>query len=273
LAYMIYTSGSTGKPKGAMIEHRSIVNRLFWMQDEYKVDKTDKILQKTPYSFDVSVWEFFLPLMQGAQLVFAKPEGHKDPGYLIDLIESEKITILHFVPSMLQVFLEVKTKLQCKSIKKVFCSGEALPFELVQRFFKSFDSAELHNLYGPTEAAVDVTYWHCKREDSSGIIPIGFPVANTQIYVLDNYGNIVPDGVIGEIHIGGIQVARGYHNKESLTNEKFVKDPFSEHGKLYKTGDLGRRLKDGSVEYKGRIDFQVKIRGMRIELGEIEAAL
>ncbi|CAM3824433.1 MULTISPECIES: non-ribosomal peptide synthetase [Flavobacterium] len=273
LAYMIYTSGSTGKPKGAMIEHRSIVNRLFWMQDEYRIDSTDKILQKTPYSFDVSVWEFFLPLMQGAQLVFAKPEGHKDPGYLIDLIESEKITILHFVPSMLQVFLEVKTKLQCKSIKKVFCSGEALPFELVQRFFKSFDSAELHNLYGPTEAAVDVTYWHCKREDSSGIIPIGFPVANTQIYVLDNYGNIVPDGVIGEIHIGGIQVARGYHNKESLTNEKFVKDPFSEHGKLYKTGDLGRRLKDGSVEYKGRIDFQVKIRGMRIELGEIEAAL
>lgn len=273
LAYMIYTSGSTGKPKGAMIEHRSIVNRLFWMQQEYKLEATDKILQKTPYSFDVSVWEFFWPLMHGAQLIFAKPEGHKDPSYLIDLIESKGITTLHFVPSMLQIFLEIKTKLQCSSIKKIFSSGEALSFALVQRFFKKFDTAELHNLYGPTEAAVDVTYWPCNREDTSEIIPIGFPVANTQIYILDSYDNIVPEGVTGEIHIGGIQVARGYHNKEALTKEKFVDDPFSQHGKLYKTGDLGRRLKNGSVEYKGRIDFQVKIRGVRIELGEIEAAL
>ncbi len=273
LAYMIYTSGSTGKPKGAMIEHRSIVNRLFWMQHEYKIDTTDKILQKTPYSFDVSVWEFFWPLIQGAQLIFAKPEGHKDPSYLINLIDSREITVLHFVPSMLQIFLEIKTKQQCSSIKKIFSSGEALPFALVKRFFKNFDTAELHNLYGPTEAAVDVTYWPCKREDTSGVIPIGFPVANTQIYILDSYGNIVPEGVTGEIYIGGVQVARGYHKKEELTKERFVDNPFSKQGKLYKTGDLGRRLKDGSVEYKGRIDFQVKIRGVRIELGEIEAAL
>ncbi len=275
LAYMIYTSGSTGKPKGAMITHKSIVNRLLWMQNEYQIGNGDKILQKTPYSFDVSVWEFFWPLMQGARLVFAKPEGHKDPGYLIELIEKKSITVLHFVPSMLQVFLEIKKTAQCMSIQKVFCSGEALPYSLVQRFFAGFEKAALHNLYGPTEAAVDVTYWSCNREDTSGFIPIGYPVAHTQIYILDSYGNQVPQGVTGEIHIGGVQVARGYHNKEDLTKDKFITDPFSLSGEgtLYKTGDLGRMLSDGSIEYKGRIDFQVKIRGVRIELGEIEAAL
>ena len=275
LAYVIFTSGSTGRPKGAMNEHRGIVNRLLWMQEEYGLTGDDRVLQKTPFSFDVSVWEFFWPLLSGARLVIARPEGHKDPGYLAQLIQGSGITTLHFVPSMLRVFLEEEGVEACGSLKRVICSGEALPHELQERFFARLPAAELHNLYGPTEAAVDVTYWACRRGDERLTVPIGRPVANTRMYVLDAHMNPVPAGVPGELYIGGVQVGRGYVGRPELTAERFVPDPFSKTSgaRLYKTGDLARHLPDGAIEYLGRLDYQVKIRGQRIELGEIEAVL
>ena len=274
LAYVIYTSGSTGRPKGVMNEHRGICNRLLWMQDAYSLTREDRVLQKTPFSFDVSVWEFFWPLMFGARLVIAKPGGHRDSEYLVKLIVEHKITTLHFVPSMLQAFLLNDNVETCQSLKRVICSGEALPYSLQERFFSCLE-AELHNLYGPTEAAVDVTYWACHRESKLSTVPIGRPVANTQIYLLDTLLQPVPIGVPGELHIGGVQVARGYLNRPELTTEKFIPDPFSSdsNARLYKTGDLARYLPDGNILYLGRLDFQVKIRGNRIELGEIEATL
>jgi amino acid adenylation domain-containing protein len=274
LAYMIYTSGSTGKPKGALNTHQGICNRLLWMQQEYQLTPADVILQKTPFSFDVSVWEFFWPLITGARLAIAIPGGHKDPAYLIRTIKDQRITVMHFVPSMLRAFLEASGVEECRSLRHVICSGEALSYEIQEQFFSRL-SAQLHNLYGPTEAAVDVTYWECRRESDRRIVPIGRPVANTQIYILDTNLQPVPIGVPGELHIGGVQVGRGYHNRPELTAEKFIADPFSDDraGKLYKTGDLVRYLPDGNIEYLGRLDFQVKLRGFRIELGEIEAAL
>ncbi|CAJ7021440.1 syringomycin synthetase [Burkholderia pseudomallei] len=274
LAYVIYTSGSSGEPKGVMNEHRGVVNRLWWMQQTYALDERDAVLQKTPFSFDVSVWEFFWPLMSGARLVIAKPEGHKDPAYLSELIDRERVTTLHFVPSMLQAFLEDEGAARgCGSVKRVMCSGEALPPSLVKRFYRCLPDARLHNLYGPTEAAVDVTAWACDAEEGGASVPIGRPIANTRIYVLDGYGQPVPRGVAGELYIGGVQVARGYLNRPELTRERFIDDPFVAGGRLYKTGDLARWRTDGSLEYLGRNDFQVKIRGFRIELGEIEAQL
>ncbi len=272
LAYMIYTSGSTGKPKGAMNTHKGIVNRILWMQEQYRLNPDDRVLQKTPFSFDVSVWEFFWPLITGACMVLARPEGHKDAFYLAQLIQQERVTTLHFVPSMLQAFLEEDEVLKCKTLKRVICSGEALSYTVQQRFFQRID-AELHNLYGPTEAAVDVTYWKCIKDDEKRSVPIGKPVANTQIYILDEHLNPTPVGVPGELHIGGVQVARGYYKREELTKEKFIANPFSarEGDRLYKTGDLARYLPDGNIEFLGRIDSQVKVRGFRIELGEIEA--
>ena len=273
LAYVIYTSGSTGRPKGAINAHRGVCNRLLWMQDEYGLTAWDRVLQKTPFSFDVSVWEFFWPLMMGARLVIARPEGHKDPAYLVRLIQQEGITTLHFVPSMLRVFLEAEgVTAGCGSVKRVICSGEALPYELQERFFALLNT-ELHNLYGPTEAAVDVTYWACQRGSTRKLVPIGRPVANTQMYVLDAQMNPLPVGVPGELYIGGVQVGRGYWGRPELTAEKFIPDPFRSGGRLYRTGDLARWLPDGAIEYLGRNDFQVKVRGFRIELGEIEAAL
>jgi amino acid adenylation domain-containing protein len=274
LVYMIYTSGSTGQPKGAMNTHRGIVNRLLWMQDEYRFTSIDVVLQKTPFSFDVSVWEFFCPLLAGARLVIARPGGHQDPTYLTDVIARERITIMHFVPSMLRMFLEAYGLDRCGSLRDVICSGEALPPELVKLFYERF-AANLHNLYGPTEAGVDVTYWPCPRQSDLSVVPIGRPVANTQCYILDPQLQLVPIGVPGELHLGGIQVGRGYHNRPELTAGKFIPDPFGKKagGRLYKTGDLCRYLPDGNIEYLGRIDHQVKIRGFRIELGEIEAAL
>ena len=274
LIYMIYTSGSTGNPKGVPNIHRALVNRIFWMQDEYQLTSRDRVLQKTPFSFDVSVWEFFWPLMTGACLVVAKPGGHKDPEYLVDTIIKYNITTLHFVPSMLSLFLTAERISKITSIRQVFCSGEALPFELTKRFFSKLDT-KLHNLYGPTEAAVDVTYWECLKDSKKNIVPIGFPIANIQIHMLDKELKPVPDGEIGELHIGGVGLARGYWNRPELTAEKFIRDPFgqSDTDRLYKTGDLARYLPDGSIEYLGRVDFQVKIRGFRIELGEIEAVL
>jgi len=274
LAYVLYTSGSTGKPKGVMNCHSGICNRLLWMQDTYQLTESDRIMQKTPFSFDVSVWEFFWPLLFGARLVVARPGGHKDSGYLVDLIVEQQITTLHFVPSMLQLFLDDKRVDECNSLKRVICSGEALSYELQERFFASLD-AELHNLYGPTEAAVDVTYWACEQKSALGFVPIGRPVANTQIYILDNDLNPVPIGDAGELHIGGVQVGRGYLNRPELTKERFIPDPFNKdpEARLYKTGDLACFLEDGAVKYLGRIDHQVKIRGNRIELGEIETVL
>ena len=274
VAYAIYTSGSTGRPKGVLNIHRGIVNRLIWMQDAYSLTPDDRVLQKTPYGFDVSVWEFFWPLISGAALVIAKPGGHKDPDYLLALIQREKVTTTHFVPSMLQVFLEVDGLEACHNLKRVICSGEALPYEVQKRFFARLQ-AELHNLYGPTEAAVDVTYWQCRPDSGDPIVPIGRPIANVQIYLLDENLQPVPIGVAGQLHIGGVALARGYLNRRELTAEKFIPDPFSAQpgGRLYKTGDLARYRADGNIEYLGRIDDQVKIRGFRIELGEIEAVL
>jgi amino acid adenylation domain-containing protein len=272
LAYVIYTSGSTGRPKGAMNEHRAVSNRLLWMQDEYRLTESDRVLQKTPFSFDVSVWEFFWPLITGAVLVIAAPEGHKDPDYLVRLVQEQGITTMHFVPSMLRSFLDAENVAECRSLKRVICSGEALPFDLQERFF-ALMGAELHNLYGPTEAAVDVTYWACQRESARKLVPIGRPVANTRMYILDTSFKPLPVGVPGELYIGGVQVGRGYWGRAELTAERFLADPFCPGGRIYKTGDLARWLPDGAIEYLGRNDFQVKIRGFRIELGEIEAAL
>jgi acyl-coenzyme A synthetase/AMP-(fatty) acid ligase/aryl carrier-like protein len=269
---VIYTSGSTGQPKGVINDHAGVVNRLLWMQDAYGLKPHDRVLQKTPFSFDVSVWEFFWPLFTGARLVMARPGGHKDPLYLCEVIAAEQITTLHFVPSMLDVFLAHGDVRQAAGLVRVMCSGEALPGSLVRRFKQQLPGIGLYNLYGPTEAAVDVTAWNCARPEVADNTPIGKPIANTRMYVLDAQLQPVPLGVVGELFIGGVQVARGYLNRPELTAERFLKDPFSS-GRMYRTGDLGRFLPDGNIEYLGRNDDQVKIRGLRIELGEIQARL
>jgi amino acid adenylation domain-containing protein len=276
LAYVIYTSGSTGKPKGVMNAHRGVVNRLAWMQAEFALTADDVVLQKTPFGFDVSVWEFFWPLQQGARLVMARAGGHREPEYLQQVIAKEGVTTLHFVPSMLQTFVESVDPARCASLKRVVCSGEALPAALVRRFHERFPApVSIHNLYGPTEAAVDVSCWSCARGEEGDVIPIGRPVWNTALYVLDSAGRPLPAGVAGELYIGGVQVARGYLGRPALTAEKFVPDPFSPApgARLYRTGDLARWRADGAIEYLGRLDHQVKLRGFRIELGEIESAL
>ncbi|MFE3143890.1 amino acid adenylation domain-containing protein [Streptomyces scopuliridis] len=272
-AYVIYTSGSTGKPKGVLVPHEGIVNRLRWMQDRYGLDASDRVLQKTPSGFDVSVWEFFWPLIEGATLVVARPEGHKDPAYLARLIRAERVTTLHFVPSMLQVFLAEPTAAECDSLRRVVCSGEALPGELRAKFFETLD-VPLHNLYGPTEASVDVTSWECAAHDPAGPVPIGAPVWNTRVLVLDSRLRPAPVGVAGELYLAGVQLARGYLRRPGLTGERFVADPYGAAGaRMYRTGDVVRWRADGNLEYLGRADEQVKIRGFRIELGEIEAVL
>ncbi|HEU4508570.1 MAG TPA: amino acid adenylation domain-containing protein [Pyrinomonadaceae bacterium] len=275
LAYMIYTSGSTGLPKGAMTTHSAIVNRLLWMQQAYELNKSDRVLQKTPLSFDVSGWELFWPLITGARMVLARPEGHKDSSYLIDLIDEQQITTLHFVPSMLQAFLEDRGVERCTSLRRVICSGEALTVNLQERFFERLGGAELHNLYGPTEAAIDVTFWRCERDDRRSSVPIGRPIANTQLYILDERLELVPVGATGELYLGGVGLARGYHGRPELTAEKFIPDAMSGRSgsRWYRTGDVVRYGEEGEVEYLGRVDQQVKVRGNRIELGEIEAVL
>ena len=275
LAYIIYTSGSTGRPKGVMNAHRAIVNRLLWMQDAYPHEPHDKVLQKTPIGFDVSVREIFLTLLAGAQLVLARPEGHKDPAYLVDLIGRERITVIGFVPSMLQAFLDHPRVAGCDSVTRIFSGAETLTAALVRRCRDRFPQARLHNLYGPTEAAVSVTAWDCPEAALPEVIPIGTPGANVRIRLLDERGRPVPRGMRGEIHIAGRQVARGYLNREALTAERFVADPFHDgaDARMYRTGDVGRQRPDGAIEYLGRNDFQVKIRGQRVELGEIEAQM
>ncbi|MGW2014883.1 amino acid adenylation domain-containing protein [Streptomyces sp. NPDC001927] len=282
-AYLIYTSGSTGRPKGVAVTHRAIVNRLAWMQDAYGLDADDRVLQKTPSSFDVSVWEFFWALIEGATVVLARPDGHRDPAYLAELIRAERITTLHFVPSMLAAYVQVMEAAPgapewAASLRRVFCSGEALTGPDARRWSeltarRGTGSVPLHNLYGPTEAAVDVTYFPYEGGTELAV-PIGRPVWNTRLYVLDSFLRPVPDGVPGELYLAGVQLARGYHDRHGLTAERFVADPFGEPGaRMYRTGDLVGRRADGAVEYLGRTDRQVKVRGNRIELGEIEAAL
>jgi len=273
-AYVIYTSGSTGNPKGVVNVHDGLRNRIQWMQESYRLSSADRVLQKTPFTFDVSVWEFLWPLISGAGLVVARPGGHRDSSYLVQLIQSQQITTLHFVPSMLELFLQQPGVERCASLRQVICSGEALSYELQKRFFGR-STARLHNLYGPTEASIDVTAWECRKDSDLRIVPIGYPIANTQIHILDVNLQPVPVGVWGELHIGGVGLSRGYLNRPELTPEKFIPNPFSDDpgSRLYRSGDLARYLPDGNIEFRGRIDDQVKIRGYRIELGEIESIL
>ncbi|MBK3774258.1 amino acid adenylation domain-containing protein [Azospirillum brasilense] len=279
-AYVIYTSGTTGRPKGVAVSHGAIVNRILWMQSEYPLGPDDAILQKTPCGFDVSVWEFFWSFLVGARLAMAPPEAHRDPAALVRLIEHHRITTIHFVPSMLALFTASVIETHgpdapiCTSLTRVFCSGEALGRGLSRAFADRF-GAELHNLYGPTEAAVDVTYCPASGAwiEGDGGVPIGRPVWNTQLRILDHALRPVPPGAVGELYLCGDQLAIGYLGRPGLTASRFVADPFDHGRRMYRTGDLARWLPDGSVEYLGRTDHQVKIRGQRIELGEIESAL
>jgi amino acid adenylation domain-containing protein len=271
LAYVIYTSGSTGVPKGVMNSHRGIVSRLRWAQRQLTLSADDVVLQKTPYTFDVSVWEFFWPLQVGSKLVLAAPGGHREPRYLRELIAKAGVTVLHFVPSMLGAFLAEPGIQALASIRMVLCSGEALGASHRDRLRSMWPDVRLVNLYGPTEAAVDVTWWECARDDRTNPIPIGWSVDDTQLYILDESSRPVLRGAQGELYIAGVQVARGYRNDATRTAEQFVEL----HGgiRAYRTGDLVRQRLDGALEFLGRTDSQVKVRGFRIELGDIEAKL
>jgi len=271
LAYVIYTSGSTGNPKGVMVEHKGVVNRLIWQIKELGINETDTILQKTPFSFDVSVWELLLPLICGAKEVIAKPNGHKDSNYLANIIKKEQITTLHFVPSMLSVINSEPNFIENSHyLKRVVCSGEALPLKLVKEYY-NLHNAPIYNLYGPTEASIDVTSYLCPKDTTNlTTIPIGKPIDNITLYILDKNLNSVPKGVVGELYIEGVGVARGYLNSPELTKKSFIK---LGDKTLYKTGDLVKELPDGNIDYIGRVDNQVKLRGLRIELGEIEQQL
>jgi amino acid adenylation domain-containing protein len=278
LAYVIYTSGSTGRPKGVMVEHRSVVNRLHWMQCAYPIGPDDVLLQKTPYYFDVSVWELFWWNMNGAKLCFLRPGGEKLPMVLLDTIRRQRVSVLHFVPSMLNVFLEYldgrddATFAGLAPLRRIFASGEALMPAHVRKFsdlFGSTTGAKLTNLYGPTEATVDVTWFDCPTGNDFECIPIGRPIHNTQLHIIKD-GHAAPIGEPGELCIAGVGLARGYLNNPALTAEKFTDNPLHPGERIYRTGDVARWLQDGNVEYLGREDHQVKIRGLRIELGEIE---
>ncbi|MEU7892851.1 amino acid adenylation domain-containing protein [Nonomuraea sp. NPDC049152] len=270
-AYLIYTSGSTGRPKGVLVSHAAIANRLVWMGETFPLGAGDRVVQKTPFTFDVSVWELFWPLMEGAGLVVAPPGVHLDAAALVELMRAHSVSMAHFVPSMLDAVTEVPD-LDVPSLRRVVCSGEALPSSLVARVHSVWPGVEVHNLYGPTEAAVDVT-WHACRVGEERT-PIGAPIRATRIEILDAELRRVPVGTAGELCIGGVQVAQGYAARPGLTAERFAPDPYGPPGsRLYRTGDLARWLPDGEVDYLGRIDDQVKVRGMRVELGEIEAVL
>lgn len=273
LAYIIYTSGSTGQPKGVMVSHQSIVNRLIWGIDRYQLNPSDRLFQKTSFSFDVSVWEIFGTLLAGASLVLARSGGHQDPAYLVKTMAEQRITHVDFVPAMLKYVIEAPGIEQCSCLRYVTCGGESLPLDLRDRFFEKLPSVELHNCYGPTEVSIDATAWVCDRH--SPLISIGRPIANQQAYILDSYLQPVPIGVVGELHIGGVGLSRGYLNRPDLTAEKFINYQLSAETslRLYRTGDLARFLPDGNIEFLGRLDNQVKLRGFRIELGEIERVL
>lgn len=280
LAYVLYTSGSTGRPKGTMIEHSSVVNRLNWIQNKYPIDESDVILFKTPYTFDVSVWELYWWACTGASVCLLPPGGEKDPGEIIEAAEKNGVTVMNFVPSVLTAFLEYVEERGCgdrlSSLRQVFSNGEALKPQQVDRFNRLLNrrnGARLYNMYGPTEATVNVTYFDCPTDKVSEIIPIGKPIDNVKIYILSETNQLLPVGMSGELCIAGTGVARGYLNRPDLTAEKFVPDPFEPEGRMYRTGDLARWLPDGNIEFLGRMDHQVKIRGVRVELGEIENQL
>ncbi|MFJ6214981.1 amino acid adenylation domain-containing protein [Streptomyces sp. NPDC092296] len=275
-AYVIFTSGSTGRPKGVVCTHRGIHNRLDWMQRSYPIGPEDTVLQKTPTGFDVSVWELFWPLREGARLVLARPGGHRDGGYLRDAVIRHSVTTTHFVPSMLAVFLAEDGIERCTTLRQMMCSGEELPADLARRLLARLDGCALHNLYGPTEASVDCTAWTCTPQALAGLprTPIGRPIQNMRVYLLDQHGEPVPAGFPGELHIAGPGVARGYLGRPQLTAERFRADPWGPPGaRMYASGDLARHRPDGTLEYLGRTDQQVKLHGLRIEPGEIEAAL
>jgi amino acid adenylation domain-containing protein len=275
IAYVIYTSGSTGRPKGTLNTHRGIVNQILWTLEAFPLSPADRVLQKTPIGFDVAVWEIFWPLAAGACLVLARPGGHLDPDYLVTHIRQAGLTVLHFVPSMLRLFLDHPDVEACRSLRQILCSGEALPYPLAERVAARLPHARLANLYGPAETAVHVTAWRCRPDEPTRTVPIGHPVANTRVYVLDPHGQPVPAGIPGELHLGGVQVGPGYLDRPELTTQRFVPDPFAPGpgARLYRTGDRARFRLDGALEFLGRLDFQVKIRGVRIEPGEVEARL
>ncbi|HEY9401515.1 MAG TPA: amino acid adenylation domain-containing protein, partial [Pyrinomonadaceae bacterium] len=274
-AYVMYTSGSTGNPKGVSISHAAICNHMLWMHERFPLDAADSVLQKTPISFDASVWEFYAPLMAGARLVMARPDGHRDPAYLSAVIAAEQITTLQLVPSLLSMLVSEPGLESCRTLRRVFCGGEELLTGLQEQFFARLPNTQLCNLYGPTESSIDAGFWLCERGESRRSVPLGRPVSNTQFYVLDERLRPSAIGVVGELHIGGSGLARGYHQRPDLTAEKFIPHPYSgEPGaRLYRTGDAARYFADGNVEYIGRIDQQLKLRGFRIELGELEMAL
>ena len=275
LAYVIYTSGSTGRPKGVMTPHRAVANMILWMQAAYQMSPEDRLLQKTSFSFDASAWEFFWPLITGATLVVARPYAEKDGAYMVETLQERRITYLQLVPSLLGLLVEQEGFDRCEALKHVFCGGEALPASVCERFFERLPGTRLTNVYGPTETTMHVTVYECHKGAEERIMPIGWPVGNTQAYIVDDHMQLTPVMVAGELLIGGAQVARGYLNRTELTEERFIADPYSNQvdGKLYRTGDLARFRSNGSIEFLGRIDHQVKVRGYRIELGEIESVL
>lgn len=271
--YLLFTSGSTGRPKGVVNTHAALTNRLLWMKNTYPLQVGDAVLQKTTPGFDVSVWEFFLPLISGATLVFPRPGGETEPAYLGKIVPWLNITTLHFVPAMLSLFLDDPASAKCDSLRRIICSGEALPPALLQRCRGRLPRVAVHNLYGPTEAAIDVSFHACNDEPKRAGVPIGRPIDNTQLYILDTNLAPLPIGCAGELYIGGIALARGYFGRADLTAAAFVPNPFGEGTRLYRTGDRARFLADGAIEYLGRVDRRLKLRGIRIEPGEIEAVL
>ena len=275
LAYVIYTSGSTGRPKGVMIPHRAVVNYVHWMRTAYPVDGRDAILQKAPASFDACIWEFFLPLVTGARLVLARAGAHQDPTYIADVVQRLGVTVLQLVPSQLQMLLETPAFAQLGTLRRIVCGGEALPAELLGRLAATLPDVPVTNLYGPTETTVYSAHWTFDRAHFDGTVPIGRPIANTRIYVLDAQRQPMPVGMPGELYIGGRGVALGYLGRAELTAERFVVDSYAAGpaSRMYRTGDLARWRPDGMLEYLGRADHQVKVRGFRIELGEIESVL
>ncbi|GAA1642721.1 non-ribosomal peptide synthetase [Actinoplanes couchii] len=271
--YAIHTSGSTGTPKGVVNVHAAVSNRIAWMDDRFALGAEGRVLQKSPITFDTSVWELLWALTNGATLVMARPDGHRDPGYLVDLIQREQVTFVDFVPSMLEMFLREPGAAGCTSLRHIIAGGETLTHSLRRRFAEALPETRIHNLYGPTEAAIGVTSWLCGDDDEGRSAPIGVPIANARVYLLGPDLDHVPLGMPGEIYIAGRPLARGYLNRPALTAHRFVADPFVPGERMYRTGDRARRRSDGAIEFLGRDDEQVKIRGVRVELGEVEAAL
>lgn len=277
LAYVIYTSGSTGQPKGVLIEHHSLVNRIQWMQKQYPIAEKDVLFQKTTFVFDVSVWELVWWSIQGAKVCILPPKKEHNPRVFVKLIEKHGITVMHFVPSVLGLFLDyIESKFdlnRLKSLRRVFASGEALSVPLVERFYAIFKAplpVLLTNLYGPTEATIDVSFFDCQNRQKYDVVPIGKPIANTSFYIIDHKKELKPLGEAGELYVSGVGLARGYLNNPELTRERFVPNPFINGMLMYKTGDRAKWLPDGNIVFLDRLDNQVKVRGLRIELGEIE---